>query len=184
VPLDSIRALTDRQLAAWKSDPKLAAAQLYLISRADSLDVEVSRIGDSPTLSKDEVKALLTRAALEERPGFEVDLAGRRGYAYPLRQDTMLQGVWLIFPVDSQVDWAGWTRESLRFSQELFALREAGLGNPPTFRQLVEAFPAFEETAHSEPAPPLHWERSQSRVTLPVEDELSACLLVDHLPIF
>jgi hypothetical protein len=183
--MDLIRALTDRQLAAWREDSQLAAAQLYLISRTHSLDVEVSKVGTCPTLSKDELKALLQRAASEdERPGFEVDFAGQRGHVYPLRQDSMLQGVWLIFPVHTDIDWAEWTRESLRFSQELFALRQAGLGNPPTFRQLVEAFPFFEDSHEPEPAPPLHWERSQSRVMVAVEDELSTCLMVDHLPIF
>lgn len=185
VPMDSIRDLTDRQLATWKDNAQLSAAQLYLISQAHSLDVEVSKVGDCPTLTETELKALLQRAADdEERPGFEVDLRGRRGHVYPLKQDAMLQGVWLIFPIGLDVDWAGLTRESQRFSQDLFALRQAGMGNPPTFRQLVEAFPDYEESPPQEAAPPLHWERSQSRVVVAVEDELSACLLVDNLPIF
>lgn len=183
--MDSIRALIDRQLAAWKNDPAVTAAHIYLVSQVHSLDVEVSKIGDCPALSKDELRALLARAANdEERPGFEFDCAGWRGYVYPLRQDGMLQGVWVLFPREEDVDWSELTRDSLRFSQDLFALRHAGLGNPPTFRQLVEAFPDYVESAQPEQAPPLHWERSKSRVTVAVEDELSSCLMVDHLPIF
>lgn len=183
--MDSIRALIDRQLAAWKNDPVMSAAQLYLVSSDHSLDVEVSKVGDCPALSKDGLKSVLARAADdEERPGFEVDCESRRGYVYPLRQDGMLQGVWVVFPSASEVDWSELTRDSLRFSQELFALRQASLGKPPTFRQLVEAFPDFTEGEEPDPAPPLHWERSRSRVTVTVEDDLSGCLMVDHLPIF
>lgn len=183
--MDSIRALTDQQLASWRSSQTLADAHLYLFDQAGSREVEVSKLGDYPSLSEDELKALLERAAQEqERPGFEVDLSGRRGHVYPLKQDTVLQGIWLVFPdLSREVDWAGLTRDSQRFSQELFAIRQSGPSAPPTFRQLVEAFPDEEDAPQPE-TPALHWERSQSRVVVEVEDELSACLLVDYLPIF
>lgn len=185
MPEDLIRLLLEQQLAAWADDPQIAAGQLYLISRAHSLDVEVNKTGEPPALSKDDLKELLARAASEDvRPGFEVNVAGYRGHAYPLKQDTMLQGVWVLFPSSTQVDWADWTRGSLRFSQQLFTLRQAGLGNPPTFRQLVETFPDPEPAQNGTDAPPLHWERSQSRVVMAMEDDLSSGLLVDHLPLF
>ena len=183
--MDSIRALIDRQLASWKGDSKLASAQIYLISREHSLDVEVSKIGDCPAFPKDELKTLLTRATdRDEKPGFEVNFGSWRGYVYPLSQDEMLQGVWVLFPSGLDIDWFGLKRDSLRFSEDLFALRQAGLGNPPTFRELVEAFPDYVESPEPDQSPPLHWERSKTRVVVAVEDELSACLMVDHLPIF
>jgi hypothetical protein len=184
VPFDPIRVLLDRQLAAWKGDPEVAAGHLYLISRTHSLDVEVSKVGDSPGLSEEQLKTLLRRAAGDERAGFEMSVGHLRGYVYPLKQDAMLQGAWLLFPAGQATDWAGWKRDAQRFSEELFTLRQASLGNPPTFRQLVESFPAYEEAVEEPAAPSLHWERSQSRVVMTVEDELSDGLMVDHLPIF
>jgi hypothetical protein len=184
--MDSIRALTDRQLAAWKDNDQLVAGQIYLINPGPVPDVEISRVGDVPSPSEDELQSLWQRAADEaEKPGFEVDLSGHRGHLYPLKQDTRLQGFWLVFPVLSgEVNWAALTRESQRFSQELSALRQASHGLPPlTFRQLAEAFPDDEDSSPKE-TPALHWERSKSRVTVEVEDELSSCLMVDYLPIF
>lgn len=181
--MDSIRALTDRQLKTWQQNPQLAGAQLFLVS-SHLLDVEVSKVGDCPTPSKSELAAILQRAAGEhERPGFEVEVSGYRAHAYPLKQESLLQGLWLLFPAGPVVDWSALTRDSQRFSQELFALRQSGLGNPPTFRELVSSIPEHEESAQST-APALHWERSRSRVTMTVEDELSNCLMVDLLPIF
>ncbi len=181
---DPIRSLLDWQLDAWSQDLQMAAGHLYLISRTHSLDVEVHKTGEVPPLSKDDLKDLLQRAADDqERPGFEISAGGQRGYVYPLKQDSMLQGVWVLFPRGPQVDWASWKRSALNFSQRLFELRQAGLGNPPTFRQLVETFPEPETNGPSS-TPSLHWERSQSRVVMAVEDDLSSGLLVDHLPIF
>lgn len=183
---DPIRSLLLRQLDAWSRDPHLGAGHLYLVSRANSLDVEVHKTGELASLGKDELKELLGRALTEdERPGFEIVLSsGQRGHVYPLRQDSVLQGLWVLVPRGSEVDWAGWTRSSLRFSEDLFALRQAGLGNPPTFRQLVETFPEPDLISGSAATPPLHWERSQSRVAVATDDDLSSGLLVDHLPLF
>lgn len=184
---DPIRLLLDRQLETWRGDSHLSAGHLYLISRNNSMDVEVSRVGDSPPLSESEVKNLLGRAAGDERPGFEVRLGTRLAYVYPLKSEGVLQGMWLMFPAPGAVDWASWTRESQQFSDQLFLLGQTGMAHPPTFRQLVQAIPEFEESVEfsgQENAPPLHWERSKSRVDVPIEDELGGQLMVDHLPIF
>lgn len=179
-----IHQLITKQVRAWKQDERLVSAQVYLLSRSHSVDVEVTKVGPQPTLATEELKSLLSKAAGEKRPGFHWNVGGS-AYAYPLRQESMLQGLWLLYPSLSgePSSLETWEKDAHRFSVELFSLRQASLGSPPTFRQLVEAISDYEE---DEPPPKtqLHWERSQARVTVAVEDELSASLMVDFLPIF
>lgn len=184
--MDPIRPLLDRLVETWKGDAGLAAGQLYLINRLTPLDVEATTVGDHPALPPAELEVLLERAAdPSERPGFEVQAGSLRGYLYPITGDGLLVGIWLMFPAGSDVDWAHWTRESARFSQQLSSLRTSPSQEPPTFHQLAEAFPDEPPTSSSEgPTPALHWEHSQSRVDVALRDDLSQALIVDSLPIF
>ncbi len=179
-----IHQLLAKQVRAWKQDERLVSAQAYLLSRSHSIDVEVTKIGPQPILAAEDLNILLSAAATEQRAGFDWDV-GDSAYAYPLRQEKMLQGVWLLYPSPSgePSSLESWENDAQRFSTELFSLRQASLGCPPTFRQLVEAISDYEEDEPS-PKAQLHWERSQARVTVAVEDELSASLMVDFLPIF
>lgn len=183
---DPVRNLLDRQLILWKKDPHLVAAQLYLLGTSRSLDLQILSIGDIPLLEDDELASLLERSVGEPElePGFEFEASDRTSLIYPLRQDSELQGLWVLFPGPEEVDRLDWTREASRFSNELSALRQLGLDSPLTFGELVEAIPSNDDSQHKEGPPTPHWESSLARVEVEIEDELSACLLVDHLPIF
>lgn len=183
MPDEPLRPLIERLLASWRQDPSLQTGLLFLLSPQSPEDVEVSQVGDGPLPSEHELNSLFQRAQ-REQPGFEVRLHQRTGFVYPLRQDEMLQGIWILFPSGQTTDWSAWNRQCQRFSHELFTLRQASLGDPPTFNQLVQAFPAEDAPGGPLGPPALHWERSRSRVDLPLESELSSCLLVDYLPIF
>lgn len=180
---DPIRALLHRQLTAWKEDPRLHAGQLYLLSPLNSLDVEVSSVGEARAVEQGLLQALLSRASRGEPQGFEDVREGERMLVYPLATDGLLQGLWLLFPTDPYASLAAWSESAQRFSSELFTLSQTGMGDPPTFRQLVEAFPAYEESEPlREPKP--HWERSRSQATVPADQELADGLLVDCHPLF
>ena len=180
---DPRKSLVHRQLAAWKEDPRLHSGQLYLLSPLNSMDVEVSVVGEARPVEQSLLQALLQRGAKGASGAFEDVREGERMLVYPLSNQGLLQGVWLLFPKDPYATLAAWADSAERFSSELSALSHAGLGDPPTFRQLVEAFPDRDDREPAREAKP-HWERSRSQAIVPADQELAGGLIVDHLPLF
>ncbi len=180
---DTVQALIHRQVTAWKEDPRLTAGQLYLISPVDSKDVEVRAVGEAREVESSLLQGLIRRASQSNLGSFEDVREGERLLVYPLFQNGVLLGLWLLFPSDPYASLEAWSDSALRFSDELSGLMSAAQGEPPTFQEIVEAFPRFEDSASRREEKP-HWEKSRSEAFTPTDLELSDGLLLDHRPIF
>lgn len=178
-----ISALLQRQLAAWREDPRLHSAQLYLFEPSALSECEVNLVGDARALEQWQLKELLQRAYQGGSVGFEDVREGERILVYPLLLDGQPRGLWVLFPKDPYAGLAAWSESAVRFCAEL-ANPGSPLGaDPPTFRQLVEAFPDSEEREEVREAKP-HWEQSRFSAVVPADQELADGLIVDHLPLF
>lgn len=182
VPLS---ALLQRQLAAWREDPRLHSAQLYLFDSGELADCQVNLVGEARPLESWQLGELLQRVSRGESEGFEDARGDERILVYPLLLKGQPRGLWVLFPSDPYAGVAAWAESAVRFCAEMVdpEPEPSSVSDPPTFRQLVEAFPDLEERDETRHAKP-HWEQSRASAVVPADQELADGLIVDHLPLF
>lgn len=140
-------------------------------------------MGQARPLEPWQLGELLQRASRGESDGFEDARDDERILVYPLFVEGKPRGLWVLFPNDPYAGVAAWSESAVRFCAEMVDPEPSPASDPPTFRQLVEAFPDFEERdGTSEPKP--HWEQSRASAVVPADQELADGLIVDHLPLF
>ena len=183
VSKDTVHTLIARQLTAWEEDPRLMAGQLYLLNPLDPQDVQVRLTGDLREAEKSLLQGFIERASNTNSSSFEDVYEGERILVYSLDHADLLQGLWLLFPSDPYASLEAWSESAQRFSRELREVSTLGLEEPPTFQQIVDAFPSFEVSEPSRDDKP-HWENSRAQSFAPTDLELTESLLLDHRPIF
>lgn len=180
---DPVKQLAEKQLESWKRDDSVAGAIILLLDPKVPDDVELQSMGHPPTLDQPELASVLSRADQETASGWVLSSQGQSGRVYPLKGSGVLQGLWIVFSGSEVPPPDDWQHDAARFGQELMSLRGSRSAPPPSLRQLVDAIPAMASN-QPEQMSPLHWEKSQARVEVPLQDELENCLINDQMPIF
>lgn len=178
---EEVGRLTQRQFDSWKRDDAVAGAVVYIIHSQGGDDLDLQELGNTPALDESRIAEVLTRANKETASGWTVTAEGQTGRVYPLKTGGTLEGLWIVFSANETPPPDDWQHDAARFSKELANIR--GTAAPPSFRQLVDSIPSL-ASSQPEQMSPLHWEKSQARVNISVQDELESCILADQLPIF
>lgn len=179
---DSVSSLSEEQLQAWQQDPDVAGAIMFILGPNGPSDIEVTKTGKSPQLEQAELANILARASEEEASGWVVNIGGQAGRVYPIKANGSFHGIWVVTGEGGGPPPDRWQYEATRYANELFRLRGSRT-TTPSLAQLVDAIPAL-ASSQPEQMSPLHWEKSQARVEVAVQDELENCLINDQMPIF
>lgn len=178
---EEVGRLTQRQLESWKRDDAVAGAVVCLIDPDTGDDLDLQSIGETPMLDQQTMTDVLTRASQGSASGWTLTVGGQSGRVYPLKTGSNLAGLWIVYSGSETAPPDDWQHDAARFCKELANIR--GAAAPPSFRQLVDSIPSL-ASSQPEPMSPLHWEKSQARVNISVQDELEGCIIADQLPIF
>ncbi len=181
--------LIQLQLAAWKTDPNLGGAHLYLLDTDEHPAVQATRMeGSPPLLEPSVVENLLQQALLDRTTGwrhlFPQDIEAA---VLPIRQERAIIGVAVLYPAENADIPDEWSTQVARFAAEFGKARMLNLSEPPTFEQLVQAIPETDEGWQEPEESKVHWEQSRSRAQSLedlLQDDLPDCLLCDALPLF
>ena len=173
------REFANLLLANWKTDPDLKGARLVCLLSTQEMETEVRQVGELPELEKDDLRATILHAAETEESGWEAE---PEGLAYPLRYQEKFFGVCILYPQGDLHPLSTWEETIRGYIEQVGPLQVTG-EEPPSLNSLVESIPE-RVPPQEDSANKLHWERSQARVEVPVQEELSAHLLVDHMPLF
>lgn len=176
-----VKDLGLRLLNNWVDEPEVTGATLILIVCPQNLEVDVSSVGVTPTLSPEDLKSYLMMGAatLEKSRVCEND-----GVCYPLRLESELLGVCVLFPAPGALVREHWSVLMEQYESQAGPLLLQDLQKPPTLNSLAEVIPTRTHDADSESSSRLHWEKSQTRVDVPVHEELADHLILDNLPLF
>ena len=169
-------------LANWKSDPDLRGGRLVSILCPQSLEFEVRESGEVPEVTNDELRTSLLSAAEKVEFAWECE---PEGLGYPIRHEQTLLGLCILYPSADVHPLGLWQQSIESYTAQIGPMSNitsAG-DDPPSLTSLASAIPDRVGSDEDESAK-LHWEKSRTRVEVPVHEELSRHLLLDHMPLF
>ena len=174
------REFSNLLLANWKSEPDLRGGRLVSILSSQNLDFEVRESGEVPEVTNEELRASLLSAAEKDECAWECD---PEGLGYPLRHGQKLLGLCILYPTSDVHPLSLWQQRIESYTAQIGPILTEADEDPPSLSDLAGVIPDRIRSEEDESAK-LHWEQSKTRVEVPVHEELSRHLLLDHMPLF
>lgn len=181
-----VRECSRDLLATWENDPDLSGAYVVTLIDPKTLEVEVRQMGRVAKYSHGQFRNALKVANDSETMGWP---CAPRGLGYPIKLDGQMVGVCILFPANGAPIHSRWTGQVRDYSKKVGPLllnksKKKKKEAAPQLQTLAQLVPKKEtEDSHGKPGKP-HWERSKTRVTAPVPEELAVHLLLDLRPLF
>jgi len=175
------RSLANATLNKWDDDPHLAGSYVITLIDQDNLEVEIRKRGQVEILDRDQLRKNVLRAAETHNCGWDCIPSG---YGYPLRFKEELLGLCILFPEREVSPLDRWEQEALTLAAKLGPVLSSNVTDPPSLSTLVDAIPERSGPEVGEVPKKLHWEKSKTRVQVPVQQELADYLLTDFMPLF
>lgn len=159
----------------------MIGAYVITLVELGSTEFEVRKSGTVPGFSPEQFRKILAQAGSENSPSW---VCRPEGYGFSLRVSGHLFGFCVIFPWSDIVPLGRWERDALELAAKLGPLYLPQTPSTLTLGQLADAIPERMDTPTEDNTNKLHWERSSSRVEIPVQADLTKRLIVDHMPLF
>jgi hypothetical protein len=180
-----VRECSRDLLDKWENDPNLAGAFIVTLVDPKSLEVEVRQMGKVAKFSPRQFRNAMKVAGDSDTWGWP---CAPKGLGYPIKFEGTLVGICLLFTASGAPISSKWTGQVIDFAQKVGPLLLNKSTKPvPALKTLANVIPkkpdkSEEKPKSSEKKP--HWERSKTRVTAPVPEELAVYLLLDYRPLF
>lgn len=178
---EKIRGTVKEQLHYWSTDHELRGAYVITLLEEKNLEVEIRKTGRVDEFSPEEFRSAVLAAAEHAEAGWDCKPAG---IGYPIRFEGSLLGLCILFPSGDIHPLSRWKKEVDQFVSVLGPLKALAEEQPPSLKSLAEVIPERTDVGGESAASKLHWEQSQTRVDVPVQEELARHLLLDLRPLF
>ncbi len=175
------RAQVRGQLAQWEEEREVIGAYVVTLADLDSTEFEVRKSGTVPGFSPEQFRKILVQAESENAPSWA---CRPEGHGFSLRVADRLFGFCVIFPWSDIVPIGKWERDAMGLAVKLGPLYLPRTETSATLGQLADAIPERSGNPSEDTAHKLHWERSSSRVEVPIQAGLAQHLMLDHMPVF
>lgn len=180
-------------LDKWSGDADLKGAYLVTLIDPKTLEVEVRQTGKVTKFSPAQFRKALKLASKTEEGGWA---CAPKGLGYSVRYEGTLVGVCIIFPQSGTTPRQRWSDQAADYALKVGPLlvrrpKPSPRSKPETTRKSTPTLSSLAKTIPQEAPKPrkviddkLHWEKSATRVEVPVPEELAVHLILDYGPLF
>lgn len=175
-----LKELSRSLLDSWETDPLIRGGLLITLTHLNSVEVEVRKAGKPEEFSAEQIRQAMLYGTEHKAQGWP---CGSQGRGYALRYHDECLGVCLLFPTKPGEVPTSHTKALVTFATQLGPLFGVDTGAPLPLLSYIEMLPD-EETPERTLSNKPHWERSQSRVEMPIREDLTDYIVIDRLPLF